>query len=257
MRWRPNPGVLALAACLALSGCNRGDQPAVPNDVGQPLTVVPGARPHQVDATDATPADVADYAIHTTPIVGRGTERALNVRDPYLLLGQHLGPWQLSPWANSQPLSLENLRGRVVVIRFWSDNSDACSYTMPALQRLAEEFRDRPVTFIGAYVSHDSLLENDWTHAAAQARQWKLTFPLAHDRQGWTLNQWWLSRLDHLPLTPTFLLGTDGRVIYVQPGPGFFPTDDPRYKLCNEDYRALRAAIRGALKQQLADAAQK
>ena len=42
-----------------------------------------------------------------------------------LAVGDVARPWQLAEWSGSKPLDLEDLRGRVVVVRFWTD---ACPY---------------------------------------------------------------------------------------------------------------------------------
>src|SRR4051812_1758058 len=65
-----------------------------------------------------------------------------------LSVGNVARPWRLAEWSGSEPLDLEDLRGRVVVVRFWTDTCPYCARSLPALQALAEEFRDQPVTFL-------------------------------------------------------------------------------------------------------------
>src|SRR5262249_59430975 len=68
-----------------------------------------------------------------------------------LAVGDAARPWRLADWSGSEPLDLEDLRGRVVVVRFWTDGCPYCARTLPALGALAEEFRDRPLTSVGLY----------------------------------------------------------------------------------------------------------
>lgn len=177
--------------------------------------------------------------------------------DPYFMIGDRLPEWDVAQWANIGPLmldgppTLQGLRGRVIVVRFWTGASDACAHTMPALEQLAEEFRGRQVVFIGIYFDSGALVDDVWGDARLRAKSWGVTFPIAEDRS--TLNTWWRSRFDNLPDTPTLVIGRDGRVDYVHPGPELFPTDDPAEKICDDDYRALRAAISRALGEQLAE----
>ncbi|MEJ2082195.1 MAG: TlpA disulfide reductase family protein [Acidobacteriota bacterium] len=44
--------------------------------------------------------------------------------------------------------SLENLRGRVVLVTFWSIGCSPCRAEVPRLNALAEEFKGLPVTFL-------------------------------------------------------------------------------------------------------------
>ncbi len=202
-------------------------------------------------ASDQAPGDFAN----NVDLLGIGGIRPSNnpqrdVADPYYYTGQALPEWQLAEWANSDPLTLESLRGRVVVVHFWTDDSQR---SMQAMQQLANEFPAQKVTFVGAYCSQGRLLEAQWRDALTRAREWGVTFPLAYDRQWRTLTEWWLSRYDNLPLTPTFVLDPAGEVIHLHPGPELFPSDDPVERLCNDDFQSLRAAIGRGLAGQLAE----
>jgi hypothetical protein len=43
----------------------------------------------------------------------------------------------------------------------------------------------------------------------------------------------------------TFVIGKDGRIVHVHPGPVYYPSDDPRED-ANRDYLALRSAVLAA-----------
>ena len=164
-----------------------------------------------------------------------------------LAVGDVARPWRLAEWSGSKPLDLEDLRGRVVVVRFWTDACPYCARSLPALQALAEEFRDRPVTFVGIYHAKPPGRERPWPAAVAWARRRGVSFPLAYDR-GWaTLRSWWLEGNDPAATSASFVIDRRGRVAHVHPGPEFYPTDDPSRARQDRDFRALRAAIRRAL----------
>lgn len=46
--------------------------------------------------------------------------------------------------------SLKELRGKAVVLEFWATSCRACRDTFPHMNRLREEFKDKPVVFISA-----------------------------------------------------------------------------------------------------------
>jgi len=167
------------------------------------------------------------------------------------LVGTALPEWHLAGWANTDgtPLSLARLRGRVVVVRFWTTGCAYCEKTMPALQRLSEELRGQPVTFIGAFHAKPEGSARDLTRPLAVTRGWGITFPLAIDREWRTLRAWWLDGFHRHATSATFVIGKDGRVVHVHPGPVYYPTDDPSDTDANRDYAALRAAIVAAAKK--------
>jgi len=162
------------------------------------------------------------------------------------LLGGPARPWQLVEW-DGAPLSLETLKGRVVVVRFWTDTCSYCARSLPALQQLAEEFRGQPVQFLGVYHSKPRGSEKAWTDAVAKAREWGLTFPIAYDRSWKTVDDWWLSGRESVPTSTTFVVDPAGRIVHVHPGPEFHPSAEPDHQQCDRDFRALRQAIRDAL----------
>ena len=173
--------------------------------------------------------------------------------DPYFMIGRQPKEWQLAEWANTRPISLADLRGQVTVVRFWTDHDEHSAKSMKALAELADGFRGRGVTFVGVYYSTGSASERDWRVAVSQADAWGVKFPIAYDRRWNTLDDWWVRHLEHLPHSPTLVLGPDGRVAHVHPGPVYYPNDDPLAKMCNDDFLALRAAVHDLLTDDLAD----
>jgi thiol-disulfide isomerase/thioredoxin len=54
-------------------------------------------------------------------------------------------------WINSEPLKLEALRGRVVLVDFWTFGCYNCRNTLPTLKRLDSTYRERGLTIIGVH----------------------------------------------------------------------------------------------------------
>ena len=198
-------------------------------------------------------SEARQAAASQATLSGEGPHR--QVADPYYLVGQRASEWDVGEWANTsrQAIDLADLKGRVVVVHWWTDDSDYSAKTLSVLQKLADEFSGRPVQFVGLYHSKGSYVDKDWRIAVQQANAWGVDIPIAYDRDWRTLNDWWRSRLNYLPTTPTFVINGDGRIVHLHPGPVFYPTDDPLKWQCNEDYLALRAAILKAIPQNLAD----
>lgn len=163
------------------------------------------------------------------------------------LLGRTMPPWQVASWVNTQPLTLGDLRGKVVVVRFWTDTCPFCRASMPALQTLSQELAHQPVVFVGLHHAKPRGRAGAWDTARATAAQWGITFPLGQDADWATLRSWWLDTGDRRATSSTLVLGKDGKVIHVHPGPVYFPSDDPADAKPNADFQALRGAINRGL----------
>jgi thiol-disulfide isomerase/thioredoxin len=170
-----------------------------------------------------------------------------HVDDGSELVGTPAKPWHLTDWVGSEPLTLEALRGRVVVVRFWTLGCPFCERTMPAIALLADEFADQPVTFVGAFHAKPVSSVPDMREPAALAKKWNVAFPLAFDR-GWrTLNAWYMDGYHRHATSVTFVIDKRGVIAHVHKGPVFHPSDDPDEADENRDFLAVRQAIRDAL----------
>src|SRR3569832_1493022 len=54
-------------------------------------------------------------------------------------------------WLNSDPLSMANLRGKVVLVEFWTYSCINCLRTLPYVTRWYEKFKDRGLVVIGVH----------------------------------------------------------------------------------------------------------
>src|SRR5262249_11224557 len=54
-------------------------------------------------------------------------------------------------WINSEPLTLQSLRGRVVLIEFWTFACYNCRNTLPFVKRWQEQYADKGLTIVGVH----------------------------------------------------------------------------------------------------------
>ena len=180
------------------------------------------------------------------PGTGAGQGKPSNGAD---LVGTKLPGWTAGPeWANSKPLRLRDLRGRVVMVRFWTDTCDYCAASLPAMQKLADEFREQEVTFVGLYHSKPLGSERPWKTVVARANALGVKFPIAYDHSWKTLSVWWLDGRRRPATSASFVIARDGTVAHVHPGPVFYPSDDATDARANTGYEAIRDAIRDAIR---------
>ena len=124
----------------------------------------------------------ADAPVLTITIGGSGATG--NAPD---LIGIRPGEWKVTEWINSEPLRLEELRGKVVLVRWFMDPScPDCSATAAALREFDELYRDAGLAVIGMFHNSDQPLDE----VREIVREYGYTFPVAIDRQTATRHAW-------------------------------------------------------------------
>ncbi|HVA49194.1 MAG TPA: redoxin domain-containing protein [Pirellulales bacterium] len=152
------------------------------------------------------------------------------------MIGTRPGEWQVTEWINSGPLRLDDLRGKVVLVRWFMDPScPDCSATAPALREFDELYRDAGLVVAGMF--HNS--ERPLDEVREIVKQYGYAFPVAIDRETVTRRQWTLGGDDCGYSDPyrsvTFLLDRRGFVRHVH--------RVGRYVKGDADYEQMRSAI--------------
>ena len=95
----------------------------------------------------------------------------------------------LETWINSPPVALDSLRGRVVVLHFWTFGCENCQHNLPHYQAWQRRFASKPVTILGVHTP-----ETDGERVVAnvqrQVRALEIAYPVAIDNQSQTWNSW-------------------------------------------------------------------
>jgi thiol-disulfide isomerase/thioredoxin len=112
--------------------------------------------------------------------------------------------WHCQEWINSDPLRLEALRGKVVLLNFWATWCGPCVAELPQLQRLHELYADKGLVVLGLH--HNSVPAE---RVKAFVRDHKLTFPVAlDDARGGTCGAYNITAFPK-----GILIGRDGKVL--------------------------------------------
>jgi thiol-disulfide isomerase/thioredoxin len=138
------------------------------------------------------------------------------------LIGRHFEKWDVGEWINSKPLTLDSLRGKVVLIRWWTaPGCPFCEASIPALNEFARRYGDRGLVVLGFY-HHKSPAPLTPAYVKEQIRKLNIEFPVAIDRDWSTLRKWWLDQHDRGWTSVSILLDRRGTVRHVHPGGAFF-----------------------------------
>jgi cytochrome c biogenesis protein CcdA/thiol-disulfide isomerase/thioredoxin len=120
-------------------------------------------------------------------------------------------------WFNTpgdRPLSLRQLRGRVVLIDFWTYTCINCIRTLPYVTAWDRRYRDKGLTVIGVHTP-EFPFEREAGNVADAIDQNGIEYPVAQDNEYGTweawANQYWPAK---------YLIDTKGRVRYAHFGEG-------------------------------------
>jgi peroxiredoxin len=157
-----------------------------------------------------------------------GPERKVDAADPALdhdLVGTTPVEWAAVDWRNAKPLTLADLRGRVVLVRWFMGTScPFCSATAPSLRTLHREYGPRGLTVVGLY-HHKEPEPLKRGQFDGIVRDFGFEFPVARDPEWATLKAWWLDGHEREFTSVSFLLDKTGRIRGVHPGGRYAPGD--------------------------------
>ena len=140
-----------------------------------------------------------------------------NIADPDKLLNVNYTAPEfvgLQSWVNSNPLTLNQLKGKVVLVDFWTYSCINCLRTLPYLTKLDETYKNKGLVIIGVHApefAFEKLLPN--VQKAVTDNQ--IQYPVVQDNdfQTWKAynNQFWPAK---------YLIDKDGNVRYTHFGEG-------------------------------------
>ena len=162
------------------------------------------------------------------------------------LLGTPAPPLALEHWINSDPLKIDDLAGRVVLVRWWTDTCPFCFTTAPVLGDLQETYGERGLQVIGIFHPKPG---GDWDveRMRRAAEKFAFGFPVGLDGNWAALDRWWLDGRDRGWTSVSFLLDRDGTIRWVHPGGEYHPGNGgqhwPDHATCNREYGEVVAAI--------------
>jgi thiol-disulfide isomerase/thioredoxin len=119
-------------------------------------------------------------------------------------------------WINSEPVKLRDLRGRVVLIEFWTFGCYNCRNTVPFVKGWHNRYRDKGLTIIGVH-SPEFDEERDVENLRRQVASLGISYPVVTDNDYQT---WKAYNVEAWPTI--FLLDKQGRIRWMHVGEGAY-----------------------------------
>ena len=186
---------------------------------------------------------VISVAVLATMLYAASTRwPSLDHADGSELIGHPAPTLQLKDWVNSTRLEMQDLKGKVVLLRWWTDTCDLCAATAPALRKLQAEFGDRGFTVIGIFHPKPPG-DHDLERVGRAVAKYNFTFPVALDADWTALRRWWLSGVDRDYTSVSFLIDKKGIIRYIQPGGEYHQGGPDSHLLCRRDFKDIETLV--------------
>jgi thiol-disulfide isomerase/thioredoxin len=138
------------------------------------------------------------------------------------LIGTPAPEWRDLEWLQGGPLTLEDLRGRTVLLRFWLVGCPYCRASAPALVGLEQEYRDRGLVVVGIHHPKSEAAKDPETVRRA-AESYGFEFPIALDDDWSTIRAYGVGSVFTRFTSVSFLIGPDGVIRWVHDGGAYVP----------------------------------
>ena len=126
----------------------------------------------------------------------------------------------ISNWFNSAPLDMAKLRGKVVLVDFWTYGCVNCVNTLPHVTALYAKYKDRGLVVVGVHTP-EFPFERSASNVQAALKRHGITYPVAQDNDSLTWNafrnQYWPAQ---------YIVDQSGKIVFQHDGEGQYEQID-------------------------------
>ncbi len=120
----------------------------------------------------------------------------------------------ITQWLNSDPLTISQLKGKVVLIDFWTYSCINCIRTLPYVTKWYDTYKDQGLVVIGVHTP-EFAFEKDTANVQAAIARFGIHYPVAQDNNYGTWqaynNQYWPAE---------YLIDKNGNIVHTHFGEG-------------------------------------
>ena len=126
----------------------------------------------------------------------------------------------LGPWYNSPPLTREQLRGKVVLVDFWTYSCINCLRAIPYVRAWYDKYRDDGLVVIGVHAP-EFAFEREPANVAKAIKDLEIRYPVALDNQ---YKLWSALKNNYWPAH--YFIDARGRIRYFHHGEGEYDVSE-------------------------------
>ncbi|MBR9707234.1 MAG: redoxin domain-containing protein, partial [Candidatus Diapherotrites archaeon] len=131
----------------------------------------------------------------------------------------------IKAWFNSDPLTLKSLKGKVVLVDFWTYTCVNCIRTLPALRNWHKKYAKKGLVIVGVH-SPEFGFEKDPENVKAAVKKFGLKYPIAvdSDMKTWRSfsNMYWPAK---------YLFNREGKLVYKHFGEGSYSVTEQEIQM--------------------------
>lgn len=155
----------------------------------------------------------------------------------------------ITDWLNSQPLTMASLRGKVVLIDFWTYSCINCVRTLPYVTAWDRKYRDKGLVIVGVHAP-EFAFEKKLANVQDAVKAHGIGYPVALDNNlaTWSAfaNRYWPAH---------YLINREGQIVYTHFGEGNYDITEHNIRTLlgvtdGDRAEAVPAAVGNALKGQ-------
>jgi cytochrome c biogenesis protein CcmG/thiol:disulfide interchange protein DsbE len=120
----------------------------------------------------------------------------------------------------SKKVSLDDYKGKPVIVNFWATWCGPCKEELPVFQKMWNRYKDKDIAFIGIDVMDDR------SNAAKYIKNNDITYTILYDQQGEIS-----SKYKVVALPATFFIDREGKIAVKNYGPFIGDEGEKKFKL--------------------------
>jgi thiol-disulfide isomerase/thioredoxin len=120
----------------------------------------------------------------------------------------------IEKWLNSEPLTVSGLRGKVVLVDFWTYTCINCVRTLPHVRQWYDKYRDKGLVVVGVHTP-EYPFEKSTPNVEAALKRFDIRYPVAQDN---SYSTWDAYRNQYWPAL--YLIDASGKIVYTHFGEG-------------------------------------
>ncbi|MBR0852566.1 thioredoxin family protein [Bradyrhizobium diazoefficiens] len=126
----------------------------------------------------------------------------------------------VTSWFNSKPLTIADLRGKVVLVDFWTYGCVNCVNTLPHVTGLYAKYKDKGLVVVGVHTP-EFPFERSASNVQAALKRHGITYPVAQDNDSRTWNaysnRYWPAQ---------YIIDQNGKIVFQHEGEGGYDQID-------------------------------
>ncbi len=120
----------------------------------------------------------------------------------------------IAAWLNSPPLSMQALKGKVVLVDFWTYSCINCLRTLPYIRKWHDKYKDRGLVIVGVHTP-EFAFERKTGNVQTAIRRFDIAYAVAQDNEYATWNAY-----ENRYWPASYLIDRSGRIVLKHFGEG-------------------------------------